>query len=336
MVHEARHRSSTPAWMSRPRTVAVLAVAAAGLVAAVWLPSQNDVASADTHHRNPARYGRSSFSDDFTSGGLDLSKWALLKDNGTPVGDGASISDGEAEVTRVLRSKQTFTDAFGHAEARIKVQRKNGVWRAFSLLDADGRVPRGTIETIEGGIDPTSGRNFHTYALDWSPEEVVWTVDDKPSLRLVRQDDGGPLTLVLNLASDGDSAGRMEVDFVQVFTSPSGPPTAGPASPSPSPSEEPPSDEPPSEEPTAPPTTEPTTPPTTEPTAPPTTTSPTPPAETTPPAATTPAPANWATFTKYQVGDLVLFEGATYRVLEAHTSLPGWEPTKLPNLFEKV
>jgi len=32
----------------------------------------------------------------------------------------------------------------------------------------------------------------------------------------------------------------------------------------------------------------------------------------------------------------VTFAGATYRVLEAHTSLPGWEPTKLPNLFAKV
>ncbi|MET3428911.1 hypothetical protein BJ973_008123 [Actinoplanes tereljensis] len=327
--------------MSRPRTVAVLAVAAAGLVAAVWLPSRDDVASADTHQRNPARYGRSSFSDDFSGGGLDLSKWALLKDNGTPVGDGARTSDGEVQVTRVLRSKQTFTDAFGHAEARIKVQRKNGVWRAFSLLDADGRVPQGSIETIEGGVDPTSGRNFHTYALDWSPETVTWTVDGKPSLRLDREDDGGPLTLVLNLATDGDSAGRMEVDFVQVFTSPTGPPTAGPSTPAPSEptspaptaSEEPtPSEEPtvpPTTEPTTEPTTAPTTAPTTEPTAPPTTTSP-------PPAETTPAPAEWATFTKYAVGDLVLFEGVTYRVLEAHTSLPGWEPTKLPNLFEKV
>jgi len=32
----------------------------------------------------------------------------------------------------------------------------------------------------------------------------------------------------------------------------------------------------------------------------------------------------------------VTYKGKTYRVLEAHTSLPGWEPTKLPNLFAKV
>ncbi|GAA2613740.1 hypothetical protein Adu01nite_06280 [Paractinoplanes durhamensis] len=304
------------------------------------------MASADSHRRNPARYGRSAFADDFTGGRLDLAKWVLLTDNGTPVSDGAQQSDGEVQITRLLRSKQTFTDAFGHAEARIKVQRKNGVWRAFSLLDENGRVPQGTLETIDGGIDPTSGRNFHTYALDWSPETVVWTVDGKPSLRLVRQDAGGPLTLVLNLATDGDSAGRMEVDFVQVFTSPSGPPTApsspapsSPASSSPAPSSPAPSE---SESP-APDPTETTEPPaTTEPTAAPTTTSPEPPAPTsasptpTPTEAPTPAAKPWAAFTKYAVGDLVTFGGATYKVLEAHTSLPGWEPTKLPNLFEKV
>jgi hypothetical protein len=321
--------------------VAVLAVAAAGLVAAVVLPSRDDVASADTHHRNGARYGRSAFSDDFTNGGLDMAKWSLLKNNGTPVGDGASIRDGELEVTRLLRSKQTFTDAFGHAEARIKVQRRNGVWRAFSLLDANGRVPSGTLETIDGGIDPTSGRNFHTYALDWSPETVVWTVDGKPSLRLNRQDDGGPLTLVLNLATDGDSAGRMEVDFVQVFTSPSGPPTASPSGdPTGDPSEEP-SGEPgpdPSRSTSPAPDPEPTA--TTTSPAPdpePTTTTPAPPPSSATPTPTpTPAATPWKAFTKYEAGDLVSFGGAVYRVLEAHTSLPGWEPTKLPNLFEKV
>jgi hypothetical protein len=118
----------------------------------------------------------------------------------------------------------------------------------------------------------------------------------------------------------------MVVDFVQVFTNASAPPTAGaPSSPAPSASETP----------TTPPATEPTTPPTipstTEPTAPPTSASPAP-----PPATTAPTAAPWAAFTAYEVGDLVTFEGATYRVLEAHTALPGWEPTKLPNLFAKV
>ncbi|GAA0541109.1 hypothetical protein GCM10010172_23040 [Paractinoplanes ferrugineus] len=320
-------------------------MAAAGLVVAVVLPSRDDVASADTHQRNGARFGRSAFADDFTAGRLDLAKWWLLKDNGTPVGDGAGIQDGKLEVTRLLRSKQRFTDAFGHAEARIKVQRRNGVWRAFSLLDQNGRVPSGSLEAINGGIDPTSGRNFHTYALDWSPESVLWTVDGKPSLKLNRDGDGGPLTLVLNLATDGDSAGRMEIDFVQVFTSPSGPPTANP---DPDPSSASPEPDPTTTAPDPDPTTTTTAPDpaptTTAPDPEPTTTAPAPVPTTTAPASkptTTTAPpaktpAAWKAFTSYSAGDLVSFGGAVYKVLETHTALPGWEPTKLPNLFEKV
>ena len=329
MVHEARHRSGTTWWI-KPRALAVLGVAAAGLAVAVWLPGRGDVASATVQSRNAAQFGRSIFADDFTggrSGQLDLNKWSLLRDDGGPVSGGASLKDGQLTVNRLLRTRHTFTDAFGHAEARIKVRRLNGVWRAFALLDANGRVPKGTISSIDGGIDPTSGRDFHTYAIDWSPESVIWSVDGRPSLRLDRQDDGGPLTLVLNLATDGRSASRMIVDFVQVFTNASAPPTAGQSSP-PSPSATDPSTPP------ADPTPSPTTPPadpTTEPTPPPASASPTP-----PPATTAPAAAPWAEFTAYEVGDLVTFKGKTYRVLEAHTALPGWEPTKLPNLFAKV
>ena len=301
-MHEARHRTGTSNWWIRPRAVAALAVATAGLSVAIWLPGRGAVASAEVQRGNPAQFGRSIFQDDFNDSRIDLSKWSLLRDDGSPTEGGARIDDGELQVSRLLRTKKSFTDAYGHAEARIKVHRENGVWRAFAVLDEDGRVPEGTIETIDGGIDPTSGRHFHTYAIDWSPKKVVWSVDGKPSLRLDRAERGGPLTLVLNLATDGQSAARMLVDFVQVFTNSSAPPTASPS-------------DPPSQSPSASPSASPTT------------------------SAPAPPPAkveDWAPFTQYQVGDLVKFKGVTYRVLAAHTSLPGWEPTKLPNLFAKA
>jgi hypothetical protein len=100
--------------------------------------------------------------------------------------------------------------------------------------------------------------------------------------------------------------------------SPSG---ANPSSPAPSesPTAEPPTIEPPTSE--APPSTE---PPTT--TAPPTI------------APTTAAPdvSAWAEFTDYTAGQLVSFDGKVYQVLQTHTSLPGWEPPTLPNLFKLV
>jgi hypothetical protein len=101
---------------------------------------------------------------------------------------------------------------------------------------------------------------------------------------------------------------------------PSGSPSAWPTSSEP-PMSEPPSAEPPtSEGPTEQPPT--SVPPTTI--APPS------------PIPTTAAPdvTAWAPFTDYVAGQLVSFAGKDYQVLQTHTSLPGWEPPKLPELFK--
>lgn len=48
-----------------------------------------------------------------------------------------------------------------------------------------------------------------------------------------------------------------------------------------------------------------------------------------------PAPA-WKAFTTYAVGARVSYKGSNYRVLAAHTALPGWQPGLVPALFKKV
>jgi chitinase len=73
---------------------------------------------------------------------------------------------------------------------------------------------------------------------------------------------------------------------------------------------------------TAPPTTQPPT------TTPPTTTPPTTP----PPTGTQPWVANHA----YTVGTLVTYGGHTYKCLQSHTSLVGWEPPNVPALWQLV
>jgi hypothetical protein len=98
-------------------------------------------------------------------------------------------------------------------------------------------------------------------------------------------------------------------------------PTSAPTCTTP-PTSEPPASEPPTSE---PPTSEPTTT-----SAPPTTAPPT-----TPPT-TAPAATKWAPFTNYKAGQIVTYAGVKYEVLAAHTSLPGWEPAKLPELFRLV
>ncbi|GAA0446614.1 hypothetical protein Ade02nite_86060 [Paractinoplanes deccanensis] len=315
-MRQARHRTGTSTWPIRPRAVAALAVAIAGLVAAIYLPGRNDVADASER--------RSSFSDDFDGGRLDAAKWLIDGDDR----ENGRQDRGKLVVDRLMSTRKAFAQPFGHAEARIKVSRETGPWRAFGVVDKYGRVLRGTLETLGEDADPISGDDFHTYVIDWSPDAIVWSVDGKPALRLVPEEPGLPIALVLNLATDGRRPGRMVVDFVRVTASskplpapsvpPSAPTGAAPTS-------------------TAPTSTAPTSAAPTS--AAPTSTAPTSATPTSPSAAPTssaPAVAAWKTFTAYKAGDLVTYAGVTYRVKEAHTSLPGWEPPALPNLFQKV
>src|SRR5579859_6205962 len=70
------------------------------------------------------------------------------------------------------------------------------------------------------------------------------------------------------------------------------------------------------------------------------TTAVTPTAPATPVATATPTPGGAPTwdgnFHAYKVGDLVSFQGHTYRCLQAHTSEPGWDPVDVPALWQLV
>jgi hypothetical protein len=66
------------------------------------------------------------------------------------------------------------------------------------------------------------------------------------------------------------------------------------------------------------------------------TASPSPSASDSTPPSQSPAPdvSPWKPFTVFTAGQLVKFRGVEYQVQETHTSLPGWEPPKLPLLFK--
>jgi hypothetical protein len=92
---------------------------------------------------------------------------------------------------------------------------------------------------------------------------------------------------------------------------------------------DPPRTDPPRTDPTTVPPT--TAPPTTAPTTNPPTTNPSPPTTTAPPAG-----AAWAPWTPYAIGQVVTHDGARYACLQAHTSLPGWEPSNVPALWQRI
>ena len=47
-----------------------------------------------------------------------------------------------------------------------------------------------------------------------------------------------------------------------------------------------------------------------------------------------PASGTWAAGTAYAVGSTVTYNGTTYRALQSHTALPGWEPPSTPALWQ--
>lgn len=45
---------------------------------------------------------------------------------------------------------------------------------------------------------------------------------------------------------------------------------------------------------------------------------------------------SWQAYHAYAVGDVVSYNGVNYRCIQAHTSLPGWEPPNVPALWQPV
>lgn len=268
-----------------------------------------------------------------------------------------------------LTTAGLFAQRYGRMEARLKAPHGRGLWPAFWMLGDDidhvGWPEAGEIDVMEsigqrterlhGGVegpgysgraalarrfdlDRPLSRGFHTYAVDWSPNRLVWYVDGVEFHRVTPESLDGdrwvfdhPFSLLLSLAVGGEWPGapdrvrfpqRMLVDYVRVWAY--GRDRTGEPSPAP----------PPSTAPTTAPTTAP--PPTTKPTPPPATTPPTAKPPTTPPTTKPPAAKKWAPFTAYTAGQRVTYDGVTYQVREAHTSLPGWEPPALPALFQPV
>ncbi|MFJ2606271.1 RICIN domain-containing protein [Streptomyces sp. NPDC087425] len=148
---------------------------------------------------------------------------------------------GTCEYTSArLNTSGKFSAQYGHVEARMKVPRGQGMWPAFWMLGAPVNWPdSGEIDVMENvGFEPStvhgtihgpgySGSGgigaayslpngqafadaFHTFAVDWAPDSITWTVDGNVYQRRTPADLGGrswvfnkPFFLILNLAVGG-------------------------------------------------------------------------------------------------------------------------------------
>jgi beta-glucanase (GH16 family) len=158
-----------------------------------------------------------------------------------------------------------FAQLYGYFEMRARFPAGKGFWPAFWLLPAEGEWPP-EIDVVEwlgdnrhtaffafhyvdegerqkevGRFDgPDFSQDFHTFAVDWQPGQIIWYVDGVERLRV--NDQSVPdqaMYMILNMAVGGywpgspDASTRfpsaMEVDYVRVYewtgeTSPAAPP----------------------------------------------------------------------------------------------------------------
>ncbi|WP_443076209.1 family 16 glycosylhydrolase [Streptomyces sp. NBC_01716] len=176
---------------------------------------------------------------------------------------------GRCEYTSArLNTAGKFTAQYGRVEARMKVPRGQGMWPAFWMLGNNmgdvGWPNSGEIDIMENvGFEPNtvhgtlhgpgySGSGgigagyslpggqafadaFHTFAIDWSPNSIRWSVDGNVFQTRTPADLGGrewvfnkPFFLILNLAVGGYWPGdpnsstpfpsTLTVDYVRVTT----------------------------------------------------------------------------------------------------------------------
>jgi beta-glucanase (GH16 family) len=157
----------------------------------------------------------------------------------------------------MIVSHRSFSQRHGYFELRAKLPRGRGLWPAFWLLpkptgtwppeldvmeqigsepdtllmaqhyrDAAGE-PAKRVGTWTGP-DFTAG--FHTFALSWGPQAIVWYVDGVERFRSQSDIPTQEMYLLVNLAVGGELAGepdagtsfpsRMEVDYLRVWKDP--------------------------------------------------------------------------------------------------------------------
>jgi len=166
-----------------------------------------------------------------------------------------------------LITKGKFETTYGRFEARVRIPRGQGIWPAFWMLGADvdqvGWPRCGEIDVMEnigrepslvhgtmhgpgysggGGIGGSYSLapeavadNFHVFAVEWTPGQIRWLVDDREFRRSTPSDipSGAgwvydhPFFLLLDVAVGGVWPGdptastplpqQMLVDYVRVY-----------------------------------------------------------------------------------------------------------------------
>ncbi len=153
----------------------------------------------------------------------------------------------------MVSSYGKFAQQFGYFEIRAKFPKGKGFWPAFWLLPATKAwLPEIDILEVLGhepdkvcltnhyrdaaGEHGSKGDSFqgpdfsadyHTFAVDWEPDAIIWYVDGVERFRVTENIPAEPMYILANLAVGGDWPGMpdettvfpntMDIDYIRVY-----------------------------------------------------------------------------------------------------------------------
>jgi beta-glucanase (GH16 family) len=163
--------------------------------------------------------------------------------------------EGMAFTSGMVSSHDKFSQRYGWFETRAKLPAGKGFWPAFWLLPQSRKWPpeidivehKGSLlnhvwltvhrpqpntwrpksDGVEWKTGPDFTADFHTFAVDWRADRVVWYIDGVERHHWTGEADFGPMYILLNLAVGGQWDGppdaqtpfpaEMQVDYVRVY-----------------------------------------------------------------------------------------------------------------------
>ena len=167
-----------------------------------------------------------------------------------------ALANEQSYLSGILTTRGKFEATYGYIEARVEVENGLGIWPAIWMLGSavDGLRPELYLLEYDGGradnvfhnynyIDgdgnlrspgqqqiPVEGfsGSFHTIALNWTPEELLFYIDGQPSYRIVGENvPAEDMYLIINLAMGGIWPGAPDgttpdpatfrVDYIRYF-----------------------------------------------------------------------------------------------------------------------